>query len=161
MMQISEVAIHKKSWKRCAAHVHISQLIRRLKGTKEHVAKEPDLYEGNQIRVNQGSKSRVLMEAQNSNGTRNRNSSADGTVSSTSFWRFPETKNGIPPHKCHYIDISQSQAPPTPGVYGPQKQVSLRVRSDNVPPLSRSFSSSDNYYSNFAEFPILVLVSWR
>ncbi|TKY75247.1 hypothetical protein E2542_SST04014 [Spatholobus suberectus] len=56
--KISEIVVHKKSWKRCAAHVHISHLIRNLEVSKR--------------------------------------------------------QHG------HYHDISQ--APLTPGVYGPQKQ---------------------------------------
>lgn len=110
-MQISEV-IHKKSWKRCAAHVHISQLIQSLEVPKGQVAKEPELYECHQIRV------------QNSNGASKVTISAAGTVHSASMGNFLETKNDILQQQCHYPDISQAP-PPTPGVYGPQKQVSL------------------------------------
>ncbi|KAI5392044.1 hypothetical protein KIW84_076723 [Lathyrus oleraceus] len=43
--KISKTAIPRKSWKSCAAHVHISQLIRSLELPKQQVAKEPELYE--------------------------------------------------------------------------------------------------------------------
>ncbi|GAU24983.1 hypothetical protein TSUD_312180, partial [Trifolium subterraneum] len=121
----SEAFIHKKSWKSCAAHVHIGQLIRSLELPKQQVAKEPELYECDKIRVHQGSKCGVLTEAQNSIRTRNGNGFAAGTVHSASLENFPETKNGIlQQQQCHYLDISlsQSQAPPMPAKYGPQKQ---------------------------------------
>ncbi|CAJ2642947.1 unnamed protein product [Trifolium pratense] len=121
----SEAFIHKKSWKSCAAHVHIGQLIRSLELPKQQVAKEPELYECDQIRVHQGSKCGALPEGQNSIRTRNGNGFAAGTVHSSSLENFPETKNGIlQQQQCHYLDISlsQSQAPPAAAKYGPQKQ---------------------------------------
>ncbi|RDX93621.1 hypothetical protein CR513_24085, partial [Mucuna pruriens] len=118
--KISEIVSHKKSWKRCAAHVHISHLIRSLEVSKRQVGKEHELYdECHQMRAHQGSKCGVLMEAQDLNWLRSGNSSATGTVHSATTSNSRETKNGILQHGLyHHI----SQAPPTPGVYGPQKQ---------------------------------------
>jgi len=124
-MQISEAVVHKKSWKSCAAHVHISQLIRSLEVPKKHGAKESERYECHQTRVNQGSKCGVLIKAQNSNGMRNGNSFDVRTVHSASLDIFPETKNGILQQQCHYLDISLSKDPPMPAKCDPQKQVSL------------------------------------
>ncbi|KAI5402835.1 uncharacterized protein LOC127087998 isoform X1 [Lathyrus oleraceus] len=115
--KISKTAVHKKSWKSCAAHVHISQLIRSLELPKQQVAKEPELYECDQIRVPRGS-----TEAQNSNRTRNGNAFASGTVQSASLKNLPESKNGVLQQQCHYLDISLSQASPTPAKHAPQSQ---------------------------------------
>ncbi|CAK8569091.1 unnamed protein product [Lathyrus sativus] len=120
--KISKTAVHKKSWKSCAAHVHISQLIRSLELPKQQVAKEPELYECDPIRVHQGSKCGVLTEAQNSNRTRNGNTFTAGTVQSASLKNFPENKNGVVQQQCHYLDISLSQASPTPAKHAPQSQ---------------------------------------
>ncbi|XP_027353828.1 uncharacterized protein LOC113864389 isoform X2 [Abrus precatorius] len=114
--KISEIVIHKKSRKRCAAHVHISHLIRSLEMPKGHVGKEPELYECHQSRVQQGSKCEVLMEPQNLNWMRTGNSSAAETAQSNNH----ETKNGILQQQGHYHDITQT--PATPLVYGPHKQ---------------------------------------
>ncbi|XP_004500942.1 uncharacterized protein [Cicer arietinum] len=119
---ITEAVIPKKSWKKCAAHVYISQLIQSLEVSNRQVAKKPELYECQQIKVHQGSKCGVLIQAQDSNATRNGNDYAAGTVHSASLDNSPETKNGILQQKCNYLDISQSQAPPLPTIYGPQKQ---------------------------------------
>ncbi|KAJ1382570.1 hypothetical protein SESBI_44128 [Sesbania bispinosa] len=111
--KISEVVIHKRSWKRCAAHVHISHIIRSLEAPKRQVIKETELYECHQMRAHEGSKRGVLLEVHNMKGMRN------GVISATV--RNPhESKNGILQQQCHYRDISQ--AAPTPRVYGPQKQ---------------------------------------
>lgn len=120
--KISEPVVHKKSWKSCAAHVHISQLIRSLEVPKKHGAKEPERYECHQPRVHQGSKCGVLIKAQNSNGTRNGNSFDVGTVHSASLDIFPETKTGILQQQCHYLDISLSKDPPMPAKCDPLKQ---------------------------------------
>ncbi|TKY45517.1 hypothetical protein E2542_SST30517 [Spatholobus suberectus] len=117
--KISEIVVHKKSWKRCAAHVHISHLIRNLEVSKRQVGKEHELNECHQMRVHQGSKCGVLMDAHNLNWMRSGNSPATGTVHSPTTSNSRETKNGLLQHG-HYHDISQ--APLTPGVYGPQKQ---------------------------------------
>ncbi|XP_061373300.1 uncharacterized protein LOC133315650 [Gastrolobium bilobum] len=118
--KIAEIVFQKKSWKRCAAHVHISHLIRSLEVPKRQVAKEPELYECHQMRGHQGSKCGTLMEVHDLNGMRNGNSSASGTVHSATTRNSHETKSGILLQQCHYHDISQ--APPTPGAYGQQKQ---------------------------------------
>jgi len=122
-MQISEIVIHgKKSRKRCAAHVYISHLIRSLEVSRRLVGKGHDeLYESHQARVHEGSKCGVLMEARNLNWMRSGNNNAAGTVHSAAMSNSRETKNGILQHGL-YHDISQ--ALPTPGVHGPQKQVS-------------------------------------
>ncbi|KAJ1375206.1 hypothetical protein SESBI_51263, partial [Sesbania bispinosa] len=125
--KMSKVAIHKKSWKRCAAHVHISHLIRSLEMPKRQVAKEPELYECHQIREHQGSKCEVQMETHNLSGMRYGNSSAAGTAHSATVRNSHETNNGILQQQCNYHDISQ--APPTPGVYGPQKKQNFNFLS--------------------------------
>lgn len=125
MMQISEVGIHKKSWKRCAAHVHISHLIRSLEVSRRQVTKEPELNECQHMRVHQGSKCGVLMEVHSLNGMRNGISSAAGTVHSATVRNSHETQNGILQQLCHYQGMSQD--PPTTMVDGPQKQVSLWI----------------------------------
>ncbi|XP_027329660.1 uncharacterized protein LOC113846042 isoform X3 [Abrus precatorius] len=111
--KISEVGIHKRSWKRCAAHVHISHIIQSLEVPKRQVTKESELFECHQMRAHEGSKSGVLLEVHNITGMGN------GIASATV--RNPhKSKNVILQQQCHYRDISQ--ATPTPGVYGPQKQ---------------------------------------
>ncbi|KAL5073876.1 hypothetical protein RYX36_012860 [Vicia faba] len=121
--KISKTSVHKKSWKSCAAHVHISQLIRSLELPKQQVAKEPELYECGSIRVqHQASKCGALTEAQNSNRTRNGNAFAPRTVQSASLKNFPENKNGVLQQQCHFLDISLSQPSPTPVKYAPQSQ---------------------------------------
>ncbi|XP_058780796.1 uncharacterized protein LOC131654890 isoform X2 [Vicia villosa] len=121
--KISKTSVRKKSWKSCAAHVHISQLIRSLELPKPQVAKEPELYECDQIRVqHQGSKCGVLTDAQNSNTTRNGNAFAARTVQSASLKNFPENKNGVLQQQCHFLDISLSQPSPTPSKHAPQSQ---------------------------------------
>ncbi|XP_061355831.1 uncharacterized protein LOC133300326 isoform X2 [Gastrolobium bilobum] len=115
----------KRSWKRCAAHVHISHIIRSLEVPKRHVIKEPELYECHQM--NEGTNCGVLLEVHNLNGMRN------GVISATV--RDPhESKNGILQQQCHYRDISQ--AAPIHGGYGPQKQgfnfLSLTAESNGL-----------------------------
>ncbi|TKY57634.1 hypothetical protein E2542_SST14684 [Spatholobus suberectus] len=103
----------KRSWKRCAAHVHISHIINRLEVPKRQVIKETELYECHQMRAHEVSKRGVLLEVHSLNGIKN------GVTSSTV--RNPhESKNIILQQQCHYRDISQ--AVPTPVVYGHQKQ---------------------------------------
>ncbi|KAK7409914.1 hypothetical protein VNO78_00314 [Psophocarpus tetragonolobus] len=115
--KISEIITHKKSWKRCAAHVHISHLIRNLEVSKRQVGKQYELC--HQTGVHQGSKCGIQMEAQNMNWMRSGNSYATGTVNSATTSNSRDTKNGILQHDL-YRDISQ--APPTPELYGTQKQ---------------------------------------
>jgi len=70
------------------------------------------------MREHEGSKRGVLLEVHSSNRMK------IGITSST--LRNPhESKNIILQRQSHYRDISQ--AAPTPVVYGPQKQVSLRL----------------------------------
>lgn len=106
-MQISEpVTTHKRSQKRCATHVYISHTIQTLEVPKQGVFKESKLHEC----YKEGSKCGVLFEVHNSNRIRNGVTTA----------RNPnESKNGIL--------LQQSQAAPTPALYGPQKQVSSRL----------------------------------
>ncbi|KAK7351754.1 hypothetical protein VNO77_11425 [Canavalia gladiata] len=118
--KISEVVLHKNLRKRCAAHVHISHLIRSLEVPKRQMGKKPELYECYQMRVHQGSKCEVQMETHNLNWMRNGNSSAAGIAHSVTTRNFHETKNSILQHRGHYHEISQTS--PTPGVYGPHNQ---------------------------------------
>ncbi|XP_020208127.1 uncharacterized protein LOC109793068 [Cajanus cajan] len=105
--KISDIVTHKKAWKKCAAHVHISHLIRSLEVSKRKVDKEHELYESHQMRVHHGTKCGVLMEAQNLNWTKSGNSSATGAVHSATTSASRETKNGILHHGL-YHDISLS-----------------------------------------------------
>lgn len=100
--KISEpVTTHKRSQKRCATHVYISHTIQTLEVPKQGVFKESKLHEC----YKEGSKCGVLFEVHNSNRIRNGVTTA----------RNPnESKNGIL--------LQQSQAAPTPALYGPQKQ---------------------------------------
>lgn len=150
-MQTSEVVIRRKSWKKCAAHVHISHLIRSLEVPNGQVAKEPD-------RVHHGTDCGVLLETHNLNWMSNRNSSASGIVHSATVRSSHEAKSGTPQQHSRYHDMSQT---PAPGVYGPQKQVSLWKLLIMMCPLARSSSSPDDDYSYTAEFQLLVLVCWR
>lgn len=128
IMQISEVVTHKRSWKRCAAHVHISHLIKSLEVPKKGIIKESELYECHEKRAHEGQNCGVLLEIHSLNRMRN-------GVTSTTVRNPCESKNGILQQQCHYSDISQAAPSPTPGVYGPQKQVSLRLLLVTVPPL--------------------------
>ncbi|KAK7310964.1 hypothetical protein RJT34_08782 [Clitoria ternatea] len=120
LMESCSSGVKKKAWKRCAVHVHISHLIRSLDVPKSQAGKEPELYECHQMKAHQGSKCEVPMEAHSLNWMRNENTYAAGTVHSVSMRNSNETKNGVPQQQGHYQDMSQ--ASPTPGVYGPQKQ---------------------------------------
>ena len=113
-----QIFIPKRSWKRCAAHVHISHLIKSLEVPKTQVIKESELFGCHQMREHEGSKRGVLLEVHSLNRMKN------GITSSTV--RNPhESMNIILQWQCHYRNISQ--AAPTPVMYGPQKQVSLRL----------------------------------
>ncbi|XP_019416223.1 PREDICTED: uncharacterized protein LOC109327504 isoform X3 [Lupinus angustifolius] len=117
---IPKVVSYKKSWKSCAAHVHISHLIRSLEVSKGgQVKKEGEVRKPQQMRVQHVSKCGVLKEVDNLNGMRNGISSAAGTVHSSTR-SSNEAKNGIIQQQSYYHDISQ--APPTTTVYGPQNQ---------------------------------------
>nr|KYP74869.1 hypothetical protein KK1_007562 [Cajanus cajan] len=107
-----KASILKRSWKRCAAHVHISHIIKSLEVSKRHVIKETDLFECHQMKAQEGSKRGVPLEVHSLNGMKN---------GVTSTVRHPhESNNIILQQQCHYRDISQ--AAPTPMMYGPQKQ---------------------------------------
>lgn len=125
-MQTCEVVTHKRSWKRCAAHVHISHIIRSLELPKRRVIEEPELHECHQMRAHEGSKSGVLLEVHKLNGMRNGVTSAPGTSQFATVRNLHESKNVILQQQCHNRDISQA-ASTTRGVYGPQKQVSSRL----------------------------------
>ncbi|KAG5033809.1 hypothetical protein GYH30_008715 [Glycine max] len=140
--KISEIITHKKSWKRCAAHVHISHLIRSLEVSKRQVGKEHELCP--QTRVHQGSKCGVLTQAHNLNWMRSGNSHATRTVYSATTSNSRETKNGILQHGLYH---EKSQAPPTPGVYDPQKQcsnfLSLSTRGSELK-VNESFNKGES-----------------
>jgi len=103
--------------KKCAAHIHISHIIQNLEMPKRQVVKETKLFDSHQPRAHEGSKHGILLEAHSLNGMKN------GTSSTV---RNPnESKNIILQQQCQYREISQSAS--TPVVYGPQKQVSLRL----------------------------------
>ncbi|KAG5147287.1 hypothetical protein JHK82_014168 [Glycine max] len=76
--------------------------------------KEHELFP--QTIVHQGSKCGVLTKAHNLNWMRSGNSHATQTVYSATTSNSRETKNGILQHDLYH------EAPPTPGVYDPQKQ---------------------------------------
>ncbi|XP_027940372.1 uncharacterized protein LOC114194387 isoform X2 [Vigna unguiculata] len=106
------VFIPKRSWKKCAAHIHISHIIKSLEMPKRQVTKETRLFDCHQPRAHEGSKRGVLLQAHSLNGMKN---------GITSTVRNPnESKNIILQQQCHYREISQSAS--TPVVYGPQKQ---------------------------------------
>ncbi|KAE9603533.1 hypothetical protein Lal_00002134 [Lupinus albus] len=117
---IPKVVTHTKSWKSCAAHVHISHLIQSLEVSKGQVKNEADVYKLHQSRVQQGSNCGVLKEVDNLNGMRNEITSAAGTVNSSTMRSSNEAKNSTLQKQCYYNDISQ--APPTPRVYGPHNE---------------------------------------
>lgn len=107
-----KIFITKRSWNRCAAHVHISHIIKKLELSKRQVIKEAELYESHQMRAHEGSKGGVLLDLHSSNGMKN---------GITSTVRNPhESKNIILQQQYHYRDTSK--AAPTPVVYVPQKQ---------------------------------------
>lgn len=143
-----QIFITKRSWNRCAAHVHISHIIKKLELSKRQVIKEAELYESHQMRAHEGSKGGVLLDLHSSNGMKN---------GITSTVRNPhESKNIILQQQYHYRDTSK--AAPTPVVYVPQKQVSLRLILVKKPTFVPS-SSCTNDYHYCAEFQLLVLVS--
>ncbi|XP_014504623.1 uncharacterized protein LOC106764760 isoform X2 [Vigna radiata var. radiata] len=106
------VFIPKRSWKKCAAHIHISHIIKSLEMPKRQVIKETRLFDCHQPRAHEGSKRGVLLQAHSLNGMKN---GVTSTVTNPN-----ESKNIILQQQCHYREISQSA--PTPVVYGPQKQ---------------------------------------
>ncbi|XP_047174974.1 uncharacterized protein LOC124842516 isoform X2 [Vigna umbellata] len=106
------VFIPKRSWKKCAAHIHISHIIKSLEMPKRQVIKETRLFDCHQQRAHEGSKRGVLLQAHSLNGMKN---GVTSTVTNPN-----ESKNIILQQQCHYREISQSA--PTPVVYGPQKQ---------------------------------------
>ncbi|KAE9609438.1 hypothetical protein Lalb_Chr08g0246161 [Lupinus albus] len=116
---IPKVVTYKKSWKSCAAHVHISHLIRSLEVSKGQVKKEGDVHKLQQMRVQHVSKCGVLKEVDNLNGMRQGISSAAGTFQSSTR-SSNEAKNGITQQQSYHHDISQGT--PTSKVYGPQNQ---------------------------------------
>ena len=70
------------------------------------------------MRKHKGSKRGVLLEVHSLNKLKN-------GITSSIVMNPHESKNIILQRQCHYRDISQ--AAPTPVVYGPQKQVRLRL----------------------------------
>ncbi|KAI5415445.1 hypothetical protein KIW84_040761 [Lathyrus oleraceus] len=85
---------------------------------------------------------------QNSNRTRIGNAFASGTVQSASLKNFPESKNGVLQQQCHYLDISLSQASPTPAFASefPTKEfahgISLAAESSNSAHIAAASTSS-------------------
>lgn len=108
----------KRSRKRCATHVYISQTIRSLESPKQRVIKESNLHGCHETRASERSKYGVLSEVQNLNRMIN------GVVTCDTARNPYESKNGILLQQCHYGEISQAAS--TYGVYGPQKQVRSR-----------------------------------
>ncbi|AES59733.2 hypothetical protein MTR_1g025180 [Medicago truncatula] len=104
----------KRSRKRCATHVYISQTIRSLESPKQRVIKESNLHGCHETRASERSKYGVLSEVQNLNRMIN------GVVTCDTARNPYESKNGILLQQCHYGEISQAAS--TYGVYGPQKQ---------------------------------------
>ena len=120
-MQVSKV-IDKRSWKRCTAHVHISRLIL---GLQIPNSKDMFLERPNQMRGREGPKRCVLAEVHELNGIKNEATSAPITCHSATVNNSHESKNGIPLQQHLYNGMSQ--AVPSTGVYGPQKQVSFKI----------------------------------
>lgn len=151
-MQISGVVIHKKSWKSCAAHVHICNLIRSLQvpNSKDTLMLQQPI-QSNQLGANEGSTHGVRMEVQNLNRVRCEITSVPGTGHSDKDSH--ETKNSTlqQPHRFH--DISPEA--PALDVFGPQKQVSLKLLLVIVPPHAIIMT-----YLCFAEFRLIALVFW-
>ncbi|KAL2964214.1 hypothetical protein AAZX31_17G244200 [Glycine max] len=114
------IFIPKRSWKKCAAHVHISHIIKSLEVPKTQVFKETEFFECHQMREHEGPKRGVLLKVHSSNEMKN---------GITSTVRNPhESKNIILRQQCHYRNISQ--AAPTPVVqYGHQKQQNFNFLS--------------------------------
>ncbi|KAL2319077.1 hypothetical protein Fmac_032953 [Flemingia macrophylla] len=108
-----KVSIPKRSWKKCAGHVHISHVIKSLEVSKRQVTIETDLFECRQMKAHEGPKQGVIPEVHSLNEMKN------GVTSST-VGNPHEHKNIILQQQCHYGDLSQ--AAPTPVVSGPQKQ---------------------------------------
>ncbi|KAK7265995.1 hypothetical protein RIF29_18633 [Crotalaria pallida] len=89
---------------------------------KRQVIKEPELRESHQMRAHEASNDGVLLEVHKLNGIRNGVSSAPGTGHFSTMRNPHDGKNGIilQQQQCH-DDLSQ--AAPTPGVSGHQKQM--------------------------------------
>ncbi|KAF7817642.1 uncharacterized protein G2W53_031611 [Senna tora] len=114
--KISKV-IHKKSWKRCVAHVHISNYIRSLQvpNSEDTLLQLPN--QTDQLRANEGSRHGVVMEVHNLNTVRSGITSASGTGHSDSVMDSHETKNCNLQQPRRYLDLSKEA-----DQCGPQKQ---------------------------------------
>uniref|UniRef100_A0A5B6ZW64 Uncharacterized protein n=1 Tax=Davidia involucrata TaxID=16924 RepID=A0A5B6ZW64_DAVIN len=110
----------KKSWKRCSAHVFISNLIKVLQigERKDKLPMQPI-----QLTSSEGSKQGVLSAANDLNGVRNglnNVASANSIVGSVAEKNPNEVRNAILSHKRLLQD--QQQASTTSGIYRLQKQ---------------------------------------
>ncbi|KAK4275116.1 hypothetical protein QN277_018251 [Acacia crassicarpa] len=114
--EISEVVVHKKLWKRCAAHVHISNFIRNLQESNNKDLLEQANHSNQLMRANEGSVHGDLMEVQNSNRTRSEITSAPGLGHSDTGKDLHDNRNSIRQQSCCYHEAL------TPDVYGTQKQ---------------------------------------
>lgn len=125
-MQISEVATHKKSRKRCAVHVHISNLIRSLQVPNDSKDKlmQPS-HQTDQLKPNEGSAHGIVIKVENFNRVSSGITSVSGSAHFDTVKDSQESKNSILQQPRRYHDIPQEA--PIPDVYGPQKQVSLRL----------------------------------
>ncbi|KAF5455775.1 hypothetical protein F2P56_025320 [Juglans regia] len=118
--KVSKVTVEKNTWKRCAAHVHISHLIQISKMPE---SQERLLLQLNQLRPEEGSNLGFLMATNRFDGVRN---SLNGVMSSAALCNSTterisnEAKTDIlQPQRLHQ---DQPQAPLASGVYTQQKQ---------------------------------------
>lgn len=120
--QISEVVVHKRLWKRCAAHVHICKFIRsqQVPNNKDALQQASN---SNQLitskSANEGSMHEDLMEGRSSNGARSGIVSAPGPGHSHTTKDLHDNKKSNLQHSRSYNEAL------TLDMYGPQKQVSL------------------------------------
>ncbi|XP_042987716.1 uncharacterized protein LOC122315694 isoform X2 [Carya illinoinensis] len=118
--KISKVTVEKNSWKRCAAHVHISRLIQISKMPE---SQERLLLQLNQLRPEEGSNLGFLMATNRFDGVRN---SSNGIISyaapcnSTTERISNEAKTEI--LQPQQLNQDQPQAALASGVYTQQKQ---------------------------------------
>ncbi|KAL2342294.1 hypothetical protein Fmac_010234 [Flemingia macrophylla] len=110
-----KVYIRKRSWKKCATHVHISHVMKSLEVSKRQVTIETNLFECHQVKTHEGPKQGVIPKVHSLNKMKN-------GVTSSIVGNPHEHKNIILQQQCHYGDLSK--ATPSAVVSSPQKQVS-------------------------------------
>lgn len=119
--QVSNVTVEKNTWKRCAAHVHISHLIQSLQMPENQGR---FLLQSNQLRLQKEPNLGSLMALNSFHGVKNSFNSTifSTTCNSTDERKSNEAKTGILwPQQLHH---DQPHAALASEVYTPQKQVS-------------------------------------